>query len=1519
MQRSWFWVTSSIALIVFLSFMLCVSPGSNSKDRDLCGGTGNGYFSIYSPQSGASLKTGSQDSIKWSNSLLTADSFVSLFLYKGTGPLDTIKTNVKNSGYFLWTVPRVPAGDGYRIKVAGAKDTAQFDVSCPFNIISDYSGSLTILKPTAATVCTSGAHLQIQWESKGHPGDSVVLRLCIDTIPTAFITASTGNTGAYAWTIPLSLSTKDNYRIKIASCFAPGISAQSAPFRIVGPGIDAYEPDNIRDSAKTLDPTGKPQYRTLTVNDIDWIKFLADSGKGYKFQITGSAVPFIYYGKDTASIGILQKGTTAADSFIIWSCSGTGAYYLKFSSTKTATEDYSVSLIKNDPLASVVFIAPAASTVWNVGQSYQVQWTPDSALLGKFTNMYLYKGSKQIQSIANNIANSGSYAYAVDPKLESASDFQIRIVNAADTLRGGLSALFTIQGCAPDSFEPDNRRDSASKLVPNGKAQAHTLAMNDTDWVGFNVDSGKVYRLLASGTITPSIRLFYGSASAPSSDSAWSMPGVNVLSLKWVCAKSGTWYARIVQGPTASGCGGYSFEAATIDSLALVTISSPAQGATWAAGSTQQIKWTADTTILGKNANVYLYKGTQQYLAVAYGISNSGICNWSIPHGIVAGGDYRIRIANYSNASLGGYSSLFTISGVTPDAYEPDNIRDSASTLSPLGKAQSHTLPMNDTDWVKFTVDSGASYLLQSSGNIATRVYLFFGSETSYMTYFYSSSTTASLRWTSPKKGVWYARIAAYSSGGAGDAYSFNVSAFDSSTSVNFIAPGKNTTWTAGTSNQIQWTPDSAFLGAFVYLYLYKGSQQIAYISSGSSNSGTFTWYCPAGLSTGSDYRIRISNYSNTALVGFSPYFTINGISPDAYEPDNSRDLASTISPLGKAQSHTLPVNDTDWVKFSADSNHNYMVRYSGSVNSIIYLYFGGEATYSNAFYNTSASSLLQWTCYRSGAWYARISSYSSGNGGGAYTFNVSEFDSLTAVIFSNPTTSSTWSTGSTYVIQWAPDSGILGTYVSAQLYKGGNAILYVNDGPNNGNLSWTVPAGLATGSDYRIKIINSNNDFFCGYSPVFSITGIPPDSYEPDDSIPKASSIATDGTIQNHSFSLGDMDLVRFTAKKDSVYIITATSAGGTLDYINEVLYDSTGGVYFAAQQGSSPTIRWICPQSGTYNIAFLSSDQYGNYSVSVKTYSSGANVGFINPTSLSIWSAGSSYSIQWVPDTALFGQYVQLQLNVDTTMVQLITSSTLNRGSYSWTPPSGIATGSTYVIRLSSYDLPLLYGNSQAFTISGVTPDAYERDNNASISHAMATTGAPENHTLSLRDTDWVNFSATANYLYVLKTTGATSSMSTQLYLYNTDGRTQIATARSTTADSSATILMFCLTSGKYYFRVTSSTTGAYQATATEYDSTKYGLTITKPLAGDSLVIGQADSVKWSSQVSVGGNVDIYLNNSGGGVQTIVANTANSGAYRWTVPSTVTAANDYYIKVISRANARVSGSSGVFKIKAN
>jgi hypothetical protein len=1202
---------------------------------------------------------------------------------------------------------------------------------------------------------------------------------------------------------------------------------------------------------------------------------------------------------------------------------GTGSNYrIKVQSTADSTKyDFSCNFnLYSDYTGGFTFSNPTASSACTTGKTFQIQWQ-STGTPGNYVTLQLFDGKDSSYIVSSISTSSGVYNWSVPMGLAAKSTYRIKITSYYDPSISTFSNAFSIVGMAPDSYEPDGKRDAASTGTL-GTPQSHNLTLNDTDWVKLTLDSGKTYLVQSSGGIATRIFLFYASETSYS-DVLYST--TNTASYLWVCPKAGVWYARIsaaLSNPTPAA---YTFTASVYDSLSLATVTSPGNGTTWAAGSSYQIQWIPDSTVLGPYVYLYLYKGSQQLMYVySSSLSNSGVYSWYIPSGLATGGDYRIKVANYSNASMAGYSNFFTISGVSPDAYEPDNIRDMASTYASV---QSHSLTLNDTDWVKFKADSGAIYLLQSFGNIATMVYLFSGEAVSYTTYFYTSSTSspASTQWPCYKSGDYYARISAYSSGTYGGTYSFTATKYDSLAMVTFAAPTVGATWAAGSSYQVRWIPDTSVLGTSVYLYLYKGSQQVTYIYSSSlSNSGSYTWTIPSGLSTGSDYRIKIANYNNSTLGGFSPSFTISGAAPDAYEPDNQRSSASTLSPLGKAQSHNFTMNDTDWVKFSLDSGRTYILQSSGGTR--VYLYYGSEVSTTASFYSSSTSSpaLRQLTAYKTGIYYACITPYSSSTYGMTYSFIATAYDSLAMITFSSPLASSVWSTGSSYRIQWIPDSVVLGTYVYLYLYKADRYVQYVYSSTvsNSGYYDWSVPAGLASGSDYRIKVLNGSNSVLGGYSPAFSISGIAVDAYEPDDSLSKASVITPNAAAQNRSLTLSDVDWISFAAQKDSIYAISgASSASGTLSSFYIYLYNTTGSSYLASQYGTAPKIVWTCPSSGTYYLRVnpYSTSYYGAYSISIKKYSSTVSVTFINPTAQSVWSAGSSYSIQWVADSALFGTYVRLQLHSDTTYVQLITSSTSNSGAYSWTPPLGITTGKKYTIRLSSTSSTLLAGYSAAFSISGLDPDAYEPDDSSALAHTIATTGTPESHTITSLDKDWYKFSAVANHLYAIKTTGATRSMSTQVGLYGTDGKTLNSSAYSSTTDSSATLLMFCSVAGAYFFNVTSSTYGTYVASVTGYDSTKFGLTVATPLTGASLTLGQTSIVTWSGQINAGGTVDIFLFNTAGVVLNIAVNATNNGSYSWTVPTTATPGTDYYVKVISRVNSNIYGSSGVFKIITN
>jgi hypothetical protein len=121
-------------------------------------------------------------------------------------------------------------------------------------------------------------------------------------------------------------------------------------------------------------------------------------------------------------------------------------------------------------------------------------------------------------------------------------------------------------------------------------------------------------------------------------------------------------------------------------------------------------------------------------------------------------------------------------------------------------------------------------------------------------------------------------------------------------------------------------------------------------------------------------------------------------------------------------------------------------------------------------------------------------------------------------------------------------------------------------------------------------------------------------DDYEPDDTCAAASAIATDGTVQEHTFhAAGDVDWAAFTALSGTTYLIEVQPpAVSTADVILE-LYAGCGGLPEEATDPSfSPGVRlqFVAPHSGTYYLRLNDHDPEAggedvSYALSVRSLS--------------------------------------------------------------------------------------------------------------------------------------------------------------------------------------------------------------------------------------------------------------------------------------------------------------------------
>ena len=1221
-------------------------------------------------------------------------------------------------------------------------------------------------------------------------------------------------------------------------------------------------------------------------------------------RVTDSNVRISLYQDDTL-VQVIASSTVddGTYSYRFASIDPGDRYHIKIASvTDTTKYDFGgFFTVRNQYFGTITITSPTNTDTARVGTSFPVRWTTTDSI-GPTVYIQLYRDTVALtQRSAQTSQNV--YDYALSSSLIAGPNYRFKAWSYYNASIYDFSDYFTLTSQYFGTITVTSPADTTEALLGSSVVVRWTAS---SDSVGATVsislynDTNMVGSTRSASTSSGSYTYSLSSSFVPGSQYRF---------------KVSSYYDENIYGYSpyftikSQYNGGY-------------IIKAPDSGTTWAAGSSYSIDW--DTIgSPGSLARITLFKGGDSILLIRSSNSSSGPYQWSISSGMITADDYQIRISSYYDPTIYKMSDQFTISGILEDEYENDNSRATASTIT-LGTAQHHTLTTNDTDFVAMNLDSGNIYLFSNTGTAYSRNYIYASTDSvSSLTSFTrtSSSTSGSLRWTCPSTGKYFVMVTQYSISYLG-AYSLLVTKFDSLSSAKFLTPDSTTTWASGSSYSVTWTPDTALFGTSVYLYLWDESQRILWNSSSGSNNGTRSFSIPSGLATGKIYRMKMVNYSSSSIYGYSQQFTISGITPDGFEPDNNRADASTLV-LGSPQSHTLSLRDTDFVAMNLDSGKIYIFSNTGTAYSYNYIYSSTDSvSYRVSFTKTSSTSTgsLRWVCPQTGKYYIQIRQYSTSYVGD-YSLLVRQFDSLTAARFTSPDSNTTWAGGSSYSITWEADTALFGTYVSLYLWDDASGLLSTiyTHLSNGGTYSYSVPTGLATGSNYRIRLVNYSSTTIAGYSPKFTITGITPDGFEPDNKRANASTLIL-GSPQNHTLTLGDTDFVAMNLESGKTYFFSNTGTAYTYNYI----YRSTDSLsyltyFYHSSSSTSGSLRWVCPGTGKYFVLIrqYSTSYLGAYSFNVIEFDSIGVAKFITPDSTTTWAAGSAYSVTWTPDSAFFGTTVRLYLWDEKRRTLVSSTSSTNGGTCSFTPPAGLESGNFYRMKMVNYSVSANYGYSQLFNISGVTPDAYEPDDSASMAKTIPTDSTVQVRSLSRYDVDWVTFNAIASRLYIIDIPCSTST-SLRFFASNANLVTPTQTT-SGSLSSDARISWFCTAASTPYFSVqgaSSTYTGSYRAWVKEYDSSAYRFTVSSPAAGASVQIGSVLAIAWSAQVSIGGTVDIFLYDNANTPQTIIANRTNTGSYSWTIPATVTGGTGYYIKVTLHDASEVFGISGTFTI---
>src|SRR2546422_7343838 len=161
------------------------------------------------------------------------DNFASLVLITASAP---------GTGSFAWTVPD-DLSSTVKVRVTDVRDLSVFDDS---NAYFKVQGALTLNSPNGGEKLTVGSAQTITWTSVGSIAN-VKLQYSKDNFATAvLITASTPNTGTFAWTVPNDISSTVKVRVTDTSDVSV-FDDSNAAFKIMG-GLTVTVP-NVGEAA----------------------------------------------------------------------------------------------------------------------------------------------------------------------------------------------------------------------------------------------------------------------------------------------------------------------------------------------------------------------------------------------------------------------------------------------------------------------------------------------------------------------------------------------------------------------------------------------------------------------------------------------------------------------------------------------------------------------------------------------------------------------------------------------------------------------------------------------------------------------------------------------------------------------------------------------------------------------------------------------------------------------------------------------------------------------------------------------------------------------------------------------------------------------------------------------------------------------------------------------------------------------------------------------------------------------
>jgi len=303
-----------------------------------------------------------------------------------------------------------------------------------------------------------------------------------------------------------------------------------------------------------------------------------------------------------------------------------------------------------------------------------------------------------------------------------------------------------------------------------------------------------------------------------------------------------------------------------------------------------------------------------------------------------------------------------------------------------------------------------------------------------------------------------------------GLAFVIPISSSWSAGTLKVTTPNGGQKWETGKKYAIKWVKGNA--GGTVKIQLLKSGKHHKWIAKKTKNDGKYTWKIPTTVDSGSAYKVKIVSVKNKRVFDKSnKNFTIT--QTDSGGSTKSKGVESTSS--NQTSHNSKPTNSSVLVAAFAKS--------SSAVTSwpCVFTSDKGRRVYYKLDHHKSIAKGPGGACRVSGRSTETKAKIDALNCCNKHYSNCSTYDVNGDVCETNgfsisaPNGGEKWKTGKKYAIKWVKGNG--GTFVRIQLLKSDKHYKWVSKKTkNDGKHPWKVPATVASGSAYKIKITSVKN-----------------------------------------------------------------------------------------------------------------------------------------------------------------------------------------------------------------------------------------------------------------------------------------------------------------------------------------------------------------------------------------------------------------------------------------------------------